>query len=100
MSMPRPRIAGIDPTGIAARRARETYVADEDDGAIHTFDVDHGAELAVTPLEGSPSQLLVLEDGRVAVALRDRNRVAILEPSDRADAPLDRRCDAAVAVEP
>ncbi len=76
------------------------YVADEDDGALHTFDVDHGVELAVTPLDGSPSQLLVLEDGRVAVALRDRNRVAIFEPNDRADAPLDRRCDAAVAVEP
>ena len=76
------------------------YVADEDDSALHTFDVDHGVELAVTPLDGAPSQLLVLADGRVAVALRDRNRVAILEPNDRADAPLDRRCDAAVAVEP
>ena len=76
------------------------YVADEDDAAIHTFDVDHGVELAVTPLEGSPAQLLVLDDGRVAVALRDRNRVAILEPSDRADAPLEPRCAAAVAVEP
>lgn len=76
------------------------YVADEDDGAIHTFDVDRGAELAVTPLEGSPSQLLVLADGRVAVALRDRNRVAILEPGARADAPLEARCGAAVAVEP
>jgi hypothetical protein len=76
------------------------YVADEDDAAIHTFDVDHGVELAVTPLDGAPAQLLVLEDGRVAVALRDRNRVAILEPDTRADAPLELRCAAVVAIEP
>ncbi len=76
------------------------YVADEDDSALHTFDVDHGTELAVTPLDGAPSQLLVLGDGRVAVALRDRNRVAILEPPARADLPLDALCDAPVAIEP
>jgi hypothetical protein len=76
------------------------YVADEDDGALHTFDVDRGSELAVTPLDGAPSQLLVMGDGRVAVALRDRNRVAILEPPARPDLPLEALCDAAVAVEP
>jgi DNA-binding beta-propeller fold protein YncE len=77
------------------------YVADEDDGALHTFALeDGGSELAVTPLDGSPSQLLVLDDGRVAVTLRDRNRVVILEPAERPDLPLQARCDAAVAVEP
>jgi DNA-binding beta-propeller fold protein YncE len=76
------------------------YVADEDDSALHTFEIDLGTELAVTPLDGAPSQLLVLDDGRVAVALRDRNRVAILEPPERPDLPLEALCDAAVAVEP
>ncbi|MEP7124783.1 MAG: cytochrome C peroxidase [Byssovorax sp.] len=76
------------------------YVADEDDSALHTFDVDAGTELAVTPLDGAPAQLLVLDDGRVAVALRDRNRVAIFEPAARPDLPLEARCDATVAVEP
>lgn len=76
------------------------YVADEDDDAIHTVDVGAGAELAVSPVAGSPSAILVLADGRVAVTLRDRNRVAILEPSDRADAPLEERCSTAVATEP
>src|SRR5690349_797344 len=34
------------------------YVADEDDGLLHTIDVDTGTERAVTPLPGSPSQLI------------------------------------------
>src|SRR5690349_12755538 len=38
------------------------YVADEDDGLLHTIDVDAGAERATTPLPGSPSQILVLAD--------------------------------------
>src|SRR5689334_8933219 len=38
------------------------YVADEDDDLLHTIDVDTGTERAVTPLAGSPSQLLVLAD--------------------------------------
>src|SRR5262249_4855978 len=61
------------------------YAADADDDAIHTFDVDRGAELAVTPLPGSPAQLLVLADGRVAATLTDTNRVIVLEPGERAD---------------
>src|SRR5688572_28731998 len=40
------------------------YVADEDGLAIQTIDVDAKTEIASTPLEGKPSQLLVLPDGR------------------------------------
>jgi DNA-binding beta-propeller fold protein YncE/mono/diheme cytochrome c family protein len=76
------------------------YVADADTDAIRTFDVEAGVEKAVTPLGGSPSQVLVLADGRVAVALRDRNRVEIFEPAGGAEVPLEGRCSAPVAVEP
>src|SRR6185436_15316306 len=55
---------------------------------------------SVTPLAGAPSQLLVLADGRVAVTLRDQNRVAIFEPRERADLPLEERCATPVAAEP
>lgn len=90
-------------SSVALARSGEVtlaYAADEDDDAIHTFDVDSRAEIAVTPLEGSPSQILVLADGRVAATLRDRNRVVILEPFDRADSPLEARCSVAIAAEP
>src|SRR5262249_14854293 len=56
------------------------YVADEDDSVLHTINVDTRAELATTPLAGTPAQILILADGRVAVTLRDRNQVEILEP--------------------
>jgi len=56
------------------------YVADEDSRAVHVVDVDRGTELASVPVGGAPAQLLVLADGRVAVTLRDKNRVAVLEP--------------------
>jgi DNA-binding beta-propeller fold protein YncE len=76
------------------------YVADADTDALRTFDVEAGVEKAVTPLGGSPSQVLVLADGRVAVALRDRNRIEIFEPAGGADVPLEGRCSTPVAAEP
>lgn len=77
------------------------YIADEDARAILTFDVDAGKEVGRTPLAGVPSQLAVLGDGRVAVTLRDKNRVAIFEPvSDDPSAQLEARCSVPVAVEP
>ncbi|HEY4122226.1 MAG TPA: cytochrome C peroxidase, partial [Byssovorax sp.] len=76
------------------------YAADEDQRAIHAFDVERAVELAVTPLPGAPHELVVLADGRVAATLRDTNRVVILEPQADASRPLELRCEAAVAVEP
>src|SRR4051812_16497362 len=49
------------------------YIADEDGQTIQTVDVDTGAEIASTPLEGKPSQLLVMPDGRVLVAIRNQS---------------------------
>ena len=76
------------------------YVANEDDDALHTIDVAAGTELAVTQLTGSPSALVGLRDGRIAVALRDRNQVSILEPAASPSSPLVARCARSVASEP
>jgi DNA-binding beta-propeller fold protein YncE len=75
------------------------YVADEDSKAIHTIDVEQGVEVATARLEGAPAQLLVLADGRVAATLRDKNRLAVLEPAAHPGS-LEVRCTVPVAVEP
>ncbi len=75
------------------------YIADTDDDSLLTMDVDSGATLSRTPLPGSPSQVMVLADGRVAVAVRDKNRVEMFEPA-ALDQPLEKLCSVATAVEP
>ena len=52
------------------------FVADEDEGAVHSLDLDAGIELARTPVAGRPTQLLVV-DGGLAVALRDAASVVV-----------------------
>src|SRR5579863_4643071 len=46
------------------------YAADEDDWTVHVVDVDARKELGETALDGRPSQLMFLPDGRLAVLLR------------------------------
>lgn len=106
------RTPGVGPTrmpgareGSAVALARQgelavAYAADEDGHAIHTIDVTTGKLRASTPLSGSPSQVLVLDDGRVAVAIRDKNRLQLLEPSADLDAPLTGLCAVKTPVEP
>lgn len=76
------------------------YVADEDSQSIHTIDVALGREVATTAVGGSPAQTLVLADGRVAVTLRDKNAVQILEPGENATDALTSRCTLALPAEP
>jgi DNA-binding beta-propeller fold protein YncE/mono/diheme cytochrome c family protein len=76
------------------------YVADADDGSVHTVDVATGDEIATTSVAGSPSQLIVTADGRVLVALRDRSQVQVLEPTAKSDEPLESRCVIPTAAEP
>lgn len=76
------------------------FVANEDDGAIHTVDLEGRRELAVTALDGSPSNLVALRDGRLVATLRDRNEVVMLEPSADATGRLAVLCRASVASEP
>ncbi|WP_437278527.1 cytochrome C peroxidase [Sorangium sp. So ce375] len=101
-----PAPAPLDPThagsGVAlAELGGRTlaFVADEDDAAIHTVDVDARAALARTPLAGRPAQVIVLGDGRVVASLRDRALLEVLEPNGAAS-PLERRCLVPVASEP
>ncbi|MDC0742349.1 c-type cytochrome [Polyangium mundeleinium] len=76
------------------------YVADEDDGNLHTVDVATGKELGTTPLGGTPSQILVAADGRVVVALRDKAAIEVLEPEADPAQPLASRCTVPTPVEP
>jgi mono/diheme cytochrome c family protein/DNA-binding beta-propeller fold protein YncE len=76
------------------------FVADADDRALHVVDVDAQTEVSMTPLDGSPSQLTFLKDGRLVVLLRDRSAIQVLEPGASADAPLAKRCLVDVAPEP
>jgi len=76
------------------------FVADEDERALHTVDVDAMHETAVTPLPGVPAQVLLLSDGRIAVSLRNNNQLAVLEPGPDASRQLELRCKTAVASEP
>jgi DNA-binding beta-propeller fold protein YncE len=92
-------------SAVAVVRSRDgartfAYVADRDQDAIHVFAVDAGVEVALTPIAGGPTELLVLPDGRVAVTLRDANKVAVLEPKSDLDFGLEARCTTAVAAEP
>jgi DNA-binding beta-propeller fold protein YncE len=76
------------------------YVADEDGLAVQTIDVDTKAELASTPLEGKPSQLLVLADGRVLVAIKDKAKVQVFEPGEKPELPLTAKCSVDAPTEP
>ncbi len=53
------------------------YVADEDDQAVHVFDVDDKKDVGLTPLAGRPAQLMFLGDGRLVVAIRDTAQVEV-----------------------
>jgi DNA-binding beta-propeller fold protein YncE len=75
------------------------FSADEDDWALHVVDVDARKELATTPLEGRPSQLMFLADGRLAVLLRDKSLVEVFEASASPER-LEKRCAVPTAPEP
>jgi DNA-binding beta-propeller fold protein YncE len=85
---------------LATRGGRTlAYTADEDDWAVHVVDVDAGKELGETPLDGRPSELMFLPDGRLVVLLRDRSLVQVMEPGDE-PASLETRCAVEAAPEP
>jgi mono/diheme cytochrome c family protein len=54
------------------------FVADDDEDAVHTIDLDQRVEIARTELAGRPSTTLILPNGELAVALRDAASVVVL----------------------
>jgi DNA-binding beta-propeller fold protein YncE len=76
------------------------FVLDEDDGVIHTVDLDRHTELTTTPAGGVPARALLTDDGRLLVLLRDRARVQVFAPGATAEAPLTPKESASVADEP
>lgn len=79
---------------------RIVYVADEDNAAIHTLDADGPRELAVTLLPGKPAQLLPLQDGRLLVALNDKNNLIVLEQNPKPEDGLEIRCERPTYAQP
>ncbi|MBS2011856.1 MAG: c-type cytochrome [Deltaproteobacteria bacterium] len=79
---------------------RVALVADEDAKAILTVDLETKTELAQTPLGAMPGHLYVAKDGRVIVAMRDANQVAVFTSNGRAGEPLAKRCAIATPAEP
>lgn len=55
-------------------------VADEDDSMVRVFELSPAKEIASAKVPGTPSQVLVTKSGSVLVALKDKGKVAILEP--------------------
>ena len=76
---PSATIAPARPSRSASGATRPSLSsADEDDQAIHVVDVDGNVELSSYDLDAVPGQLLLAKDGRLFVALRSENRVAVL----------------------
>jgi cytochrome c553 len=80
--------------------SRLAFVADEDDHALHTIDVQAGLDVARTPLAATPSEVVIGPDGRVYVGLRSASAIAILGSTGAADAPLVEEARLATGVEP
>lgn len=72
----------VGSTVVLARQDGRTvaYVADEDTRAVLTIDVEKHEELASTPVGGTPGPMVLLPDGRLAVAITDSAQVLLLEP--------------------
>lgn len=104
-SRPRPLpLAGAGAGGIVALargdRGSVAYIADEDESAIHTIDIEAKERVASTPLRGKPGQILVAPDGRVIVALRDRSALEVLDPGEDSRSPLSHLCLVDAPAEP
>jgi DNA-binding beta-propeller fold protein YncE len=69
------------------------YVADPDGRAIHTVDLAEGRQVASTPVDGLPEQLLLLGDGRIVVSLSDKRRIEVFEPDEAVESSLTSLCE-------
>lgn len=76
------------------------FVAQEDHDALSVVDVAARTELGVVPIAGGPTQVLVLDDGRLAVSLRWANAVALLDVALAPDARTTELVRRPTAAEP
>lgn len=103
---PRPkveRVASKVGAAIALVRidgALHAYVADEEDHALLTVDVDAGRIVSRTDVGGTPANVVALDGARLAVSIRDGARVAVFEGAGTKAWPLTEVAKVAVAVEP
>lgn len=74
------------------------FVADEDAKAVIVVDVDKRSEIATYPLGAAPSQLLIMQDGRLAVNVRTSSKLMILHPQN--DGTLAKGCAVDTDAEP
>jgi mono/diheme cytochrome c family protein len=84
------------PTSAAGRSAQNTgplalfgqgatalaIVADEDPPSVRAFNLTSGKEAWSVSLDGTPGHVAVAKDGRVFVAVRDMNRIDVIDPSN------------------
>jgi hypothetical protein len=103
---PRPKVERVaSKVGAAVALARidgalHAYVADEEDHAVLTVDVDGERIVSRTDVAGVPANIVALDGGRLAVTIRDRARVAILEGAGTSAWPLAEIATVSVATEP
>lgn len=75
--------------------------ADEDEQALHVIRADSMQQIGVTPLSGTPGHVTVLPTGHIALTLRDKNQLVLLEPADdNLVKPLEERCALTLPAEP
>jgi DNA-binding beta-propeller fold protein YncE len=73
-------------------------VADADEESVAVVDLDGKKELASKAVGGTPSQVMILPDGRLLVTVRDQSQLLVLHPAE--DATLSRGCAVATKAEP
>jgi len=80
----------IDPACLVA------WIADTDNHVLHRVDL-LSDRVVSSPVEGAPEQVVLAGDGRLAVTLRDRNQVALLQEDEDGGvepvATVDVACD-------
>ncbi|MFO0556189.1 MAG: hypothetical protein U0271_47870 [Polyangiaceae bacterium] len=91
--------------GASVALAREAeklyaYVVDRDSEALTVVDVRARKVVASEQLGPEPEQVLVLEDGRVAVSSSRKSTVEVFEPTGQAERPLEKRCERQVPSGP
>ncbi len=74
------------------------FIGDEDGRSLIVVDVDSKKELGSTKLDGAPGHVMILDDGRVLVSVREKNKLAVLHPAT--DGTLAQGCALDTAAEP